>query len=480
MESTLKFAVALLLALHLIGCNLGKKTEVIPPEGGSISLSDMAAAQFPSGAFENPTKVQMSFTEEDDFQEIYSEFAAIFLPRERSGSELRITTFRSPPLTDYISISLSPPDSFISSLPSGYGIQILFLVEQGTDKEGPYSIVELLPSEYDSANNILSAQLPTAAFTSTSYTDYQYEAVLVLIQTPGENESAVNTESARAISSTSVNNCQAADISCPVEGGCSVTSPYNLARKHPVTGGIKPHYAVDYQAARGTPIVAAAAGTVERSYTSPSYGETVVIRHNDGSATLYAHLETRNVMKGDSVSNCATIGTADSTGMSAGDHLHFEYVPNGQIIQSRNRIDPDSCVVPCSNEVVGMVGCVGYPDLFYTIEGVVLEEGNILFTGSVQDPIGVEVNWELAGTLQDNYLSFDFMNGVPEWGNSRTDHCEGEWDGSSFSDEECELIELSADDGCPALWFKFSNKLPSASALRNLESVDGTLIEKIF
>lgn len=93
--------------------------------------------------------------------------------------------------------------------------------------------------------------------------------------------------------------CQAVSIGCPVQGGCVVTDPFRRNRKNPVDGVVRHHNGVDYRAARGTPVLAAANGRVEKSYTSKTYGEVIVIRHDDGSATLYAHLEKRLVEEGD-------------------------------------------------------------------------------------------------------------------------------------------------------------------------------------
>ena len=123
-----------------------------------------------------------------------------------------------------------------------------------------------------------------------------------------------------------------------------MTSPFSAARKHPTQGVTKPHWGVDYRAPVGAEVKAAAAGTIERSYMSTSYGNTVIVRHKDGSATLYAHLDSRNVAVGDSVMTGQQLGISGNTGRSSGPHLHLEYVPSGQIIQNKSRIDPDACV----------------------------------------------------------------------------------------------------------------------------------------
>ncbi|MGX1191946.1 murein hydrolase activator EnvC family protein [Metabacillus sp. SLBN-84] len=75
------------------------------------------------------------------------------------------------------------------------------------------------------------------------------------------------------------------------------------------------------------PVVASAAGTVIRSYYSESYGNAVFITHNiDGKVytTVYAHLESRHVSAGQSVSKGQQLGYLGNTGRSTGPHLHFE------------------------------------------------------------------------------------------------------------------------------------------------------------
>jgi murein DD-endopeptidase MepM/ murein hydrolase activator NlpD len=142
----------------------------------------------------------------------------------------------------------------------------------------------------------------------------------------------------------SVEACKAAILHCPVFGGCTVTSTFRRNRKSPVDGVVRNHNGTDYRAAERTLVFAAASGTVERSYHSTTFGETIILRHTDGAATLYAHLYYRGVEKGTFVRIGTIIGEADSTGRSKASHLHFEYVPSGEIIESSGRIDPAACI----------------------------------------------------------------------------------------------------------------------------------------
>ncbi|MGN0447995.1 MAG: peptidoglycan DD-metalloendopeptidase family protein [Acutalibacteraceae bacterium] len=78
--------------------------------------------------------------------------------------------------------------------------------------------------------------------------------------------------------------------------------------------------------AGGGNIYAAASGTVETvKYQSGGFGNYIVLKHNDGTRTLYAHLKNYSVKQGQYVSQGQTIGVMGSTGNSSGVHLHFEW-----------------------------------------------------------------------------------------------------------------------------------------------------------
>lgn len=98
--------------------------------------------------------------------------------------------------------------------------------------------------------------------------------------------------------------------------------------------GFKPsHEGIDIANHKGTPIVAAAAGTVIQSgwdTTGWGLGNVVRIKHPDGSIAVYAHNDRLLVKKGEEVSQGQQIAEMGSTGNSTGPHLHFEYLkPDG-------------------------------------------------------------------------------------------------------------------------------------------------------
>lgn len=94
------------------------------------------------------------------------------------------------------------------------------------------------------------------------------------------------------------------------------------------------HYGIDMAAIRGTPVKAAAAGTVIQAQYVPGYGNNILIQHNKYYRTRYAHLQRIHVVQGQKVTQGQKIGTVGDTGSvrkSGRDasHLHFEIYHNG-------------------------------------------------------------------------------------------------------------------------------------------------------
>lgn len=124
----------------------------------------------------------------------------------------------------------------------------------------------------------------------------------------------------------------------PLSPSLNVLTSFFGSRPDPFTGKPDNHTGIDIPAARGTAIYAAKSGVVTTSVmgsgSSWSYGNYVVISHSDGTSTLYAHMSSRAVSKGDVVTQGDVIGYVGTTGRSTGNHLHFEVRVNG------TRVDP--------------------------------------------------------------------------------------------------------------------------------------------
>lgn len=120
-------------------------------------------------------------------------------------------------------------------------------------------------------------------------------------------------------------------ISEPYLGGSGAAVPGFFVNPLPggiLTQGIHGWNAVDIGAARGTPIHAAAGGTViiakNNGAWNGGYGNYVVITHANGTQTLYAHMTHSIVTPGQTVSAGEIIGYVGATGEATGPHLHFE------------------------------------------------------------------------------------------------------------------------------------------------------------
>jgi murein DD-endopeptidase MepM/ murein hydrolase activator NlpD len=115
--------------------------------------------------------------------------------------------------------------------------------------------------------------------------------------------------------------CSSATISTPVKG--TVTSPYGPR-------GGRNHDGMDIAAPTGTPVHAAACGTVSMAGQQSGYGNIVCITHTSQFSTCYAHLSRFGVSNGAQVQQGQVIGYVGCTGSCTGPHLHFETRVNGQ------------------------------------------------------------------------------------------------------------------------------------------------------
>ena len=105
-----------------------------------------------------------------------------------------------------------------------------------------------------------------------------------------------------------------------------------------VWGGFGPrwgsfHKGIDIGASVGTAVTAATSGQVVLStYSSNGYGSYIIVQYSDGSQTLYAHLLERYVVLGQYVSQGEVIGAVGCSGWCSGNHLHFEIIVGGYVV----------------------------------------------------------------------------------------------------------------------------------------------------
>lgn len=109
-----------------------------------------------------------------------------------------------------------------------------------------------------------------------------------------------------------------------------LTSPFGM-RVSPISGTWKFHRGIDMAAPAGTSIAACKAGKVKAAIKNDyTYGNYIIIEHEGGMTSTYAHMSKMLVQKGDTVRKGQTIGKVGVTGLTTGPHLHFEITLNGK------------------------------------------------------------------------------------------------------------------------------------------------------
>lgn len=125
----------------------------------------------------------------------------------------------------------------------------------------------------------------------------------------------------KTVSATEKAKYAASGLICPISSGRYKISSYY--------GDGRNHKGIDMSANRGTPIFAAGGGTVTYAGYDSDFGYNVIIKHNNGISTRYAHASALCVKKGQVVAQGDMVAAVGSTGWSTGNHLHFEVIVNG-------------------------------------------------------------------------------------------------------------------------------------------------------
>ncbi|RYE87599.1 MAG: M23 family metallopeptidase [Hyphomicrobiales bacterium] len=128
-----------------------------------------------------------------------------------------------------------------------------------------------------------------------------------------------------------------------------MSSPFSTGRKHPVLGYTRPHWGVDWAAPQGTPILAAGSGVVETAGWTNGYGRQTILKHANGYETSYSHQSgiAKGVVPGARVRQGQIIGYIGSTGLSTGNHLHYEVMVN------TTKLDPMRIKLPSGRVLQG-------------------------------------------------------------------------------------------------------------------------------
>lgn len=125
----------------------------------------------------------------------------------------------------------------------------------------------------------------------------------------------------------------------PDQSKYRLTSPFGY-RSDPFTGSAKMHTGLDFAMKVGNPVYATGDGVVESvKFEFFGYGNSVTIDHGFGYKTIYAHLNSVNVIEGMKVKRGDCIAETGKSGRASGPHLHYEVVYKGQKVNPANYLD---------------------------------------------------------------------------------------------------------------------------------------------
>ena len=164
-------------------------------------------------------------------------------------------------------------------------------------------------------NDPINLDTPATGVNATDPSDVQ----AVATQPQGDQTSVEPTGSDQSVKTL--------QTGLPLSGQTVMDYAMDCLSYNPTTRDWRVHDGLDIAAEAGTPVCAAADGTVYTTYTDDTMGTTVVIRHDGGYVTVYSSLDsTLSVATGDTVTLGQTIGTVGNTALlesAIGDHLHF-------------------------------------------------------------------------------------------------------------------------------------------------------------
>ena len=228
------------------------------------------------------------------------------------------------------------------------------LEEQKASLEAEKAELQSQKSELDSQNAQMKGKQSelnssiSAAQLSAAEAQAAQQKAQAAIESDELNYEAVKKEIQKMIAAASASKPQLSfsGFACPLKSYSRISSEYGW-RKNPVSGVNKLHAGIDFAAAGGTPIYAAASGYVQvAGWSTGGYGNYVIIYHgkmSDGNTytTLYAHMRSVATSAGKYVKQGELIGYVGSTGNSTGNHLHLEVWKGGS---KANAVNPRSCI----------------------------------------------------------------------------------------------------------------------------------------
>ncbi len=247
----------------------------------------------------------------------------------------------------------APPPTIRSELPSVYDAVYKAAFAYGMTNDMARQLVKMLANDVDLQSKISRSDSIEAFFSLPEDSDSANEESQLLYVSAnmgGATRKFYRYQSPEGNVEFFDENGRSAQqflIRKPVPNGV-FGSPFG-GRRHPILGYVRMHTGVDWRAPRGSPILAAGNGVVEKAGWANGYGNQTIIRHANGYQTSYNHQNAiaSGITPGTRVRQGQLIGYVGSTGLSTGPHLHYEVIVNGA------KVDPMRIRMPQSQSLNG-------------------------------------------------------------------------------------------------------------------------------
>jgi murein DD-endopeptidase MepM/ murein hydrolase activator NlpD len=326
-----------------------RRSALIGRAGGLVALPHVAAIGFAPGALGRETRVDLSAVRDRSIAPLFDGARSFFSAAGTPPYEVRVAVGTAQPQSDAVLV-LDVPADVRAGVPPGSEIRVL-LLNVWQDETERLESFELTQERFPADAETVTVRVPSYFFTDADQRTGRFRITAVLMSTP--TAPAGPPQAARTKSSVTPQRagaCGGTSLAPPLAGELEVRSKFG-PRKDPLTGVKSYHHGVDYKAGLGTPVMAAADGTVKAVYSNMSgYGHRIEIAHTGGGITSYSHLANgfaeeakvgADVRQGDVIAKSGNTGSR-----STGPHLHFEYSPPGKLHDRDGKIDPTPCLDP--------------------------------------------------------------------------------------------------------------------------------------
>lgn len=326
-----------------------RRSALVGRGGGAVQLPSVGAIEFGPGSLGPKTRVDLARVQDKSLTDPFALAHSLFEASDGPSYLVRATVGAAQPGAAAL-LRLEVPADFGARVPAGSEIRVM-LLNVWTDELERIDSYELAPERFPADAREVLVSVPAYFFTNADARDGRYRVTAVLTTTPTASPSSL-TRAPAAVARRDGATCKGNPIGSPLADLPTPRSPFG-PRKAPLKGASTFHAGADYAVPSGTPVLAVADGHVESAGNRGKGGYAVVIRHDDGSGSVYMHLEDGSAQfaPGAVVRRGDVIARSDNTGNSTGPHLHFGYAPNGKVWEG-GTVDPQPCI---ENKVSGSI-----------------------------------------------------------------------------------------------------------------------------